>query len=222
MLRLFNRGQEEEKRFIKWLKLAGFTVWELDEQTGKQFRISGCEGHFGGSLDSVICTPERYHIKDFLIWLGEFKTHNENNFNKLKKEGVQKSYPKHYKQMCSYGRLYNLKFGLYIAVNKNDDELYFEIVKLDFILADDLFRKAEHIIHSQTQPQKVSQVETYFECKRCTFVGICHRGEQPEKNCRSCWNAKPTEKATWTCQLNNQIIPDNILIKGCESWKRII
>jgi hypothetical protein len=34
--------------------------------------------------------------------------------------------------MCSYGQAYGLKYGLYCAINKNTDELYFEIVELDW------------------------------------------------------------------------------------------
>ena len=223
MLRLFNRGHLEEARFIKWLQLIGFTVWETDPKTNAQFKISGCNGHFGGSLDSVVCPPSRYNIADnFLIWLGEFKTHNEKSFNELKKDGVRKSKPKHYKQMCSYGKLYAFKYGLYCAVNKNTDELHFEIVELDYNLADDLFRKAEDIIYSQAQPRKISQVPTYFECKYCHFSGICHKGETPQKNCRSCQHGLPTESASWTCGLTNAKLSDNTIKIGCDSWRRII
>lgn len=222
MLRLFNRGYLEEARFIKWLELIGFTCWETNPETGKQFQISGANGHFGGSLDGVFKAPDRYEIQDFLIWLGEFKTHGEKSFVKLKADGVCKAHPKHYRQMCSYGKAYNFRFGLYMAVNKNTDELHIEIVELDFKLAEDLFRKAENIIGSQTQPSKIAQSETYFECKYCNFKGICFHGEEPSKNCRSCANAYPTENASWTCGLNNQQIPKTIIKEGCPSWQRII
>ena len=222
MLRLFNRGHLEEARFVKWLELIGFTVWETDPATGKQFRIEGCDGHFGGSFDSALKAPDAYEIEDFIYWLGEFKTHNDKSFNKLKDEGVRKSKPQHYKQMCSYGKLYNFKYGLYCAVNKNTDELYFEIIELDYSLADDLFRKADEIIYSKIQPRKISQTETYFECKYCHFSGICHRGEVPEKNCRSCSHGLPTENASWTCGLTNAILLDEAVAQGCDSYRRII
>lgn len=80
--------------------------------------------------------------------------------------------------MASYGRAYGFKFALYCAVNKNNDELYFEIVELDFLQADDLFRKAEGIIFRQTQPAKIAQTATFFDCKYCDFQGVCHR-EKP-------------------------------------------
>ncbi len=222
VLRFFNRGHLEEARFIKWLQLVGFTVWDVDPQTGKQFRINGVNGHFGGSLDAIIQPPGPYNITQSSIFLGEFKTHNDKSFQKLKKEGVRLSKPQHFKQMSSYGKCYNFKYGLYLAVNKNDDEIWPEIIELDFALADDLFRKADSIINSQTQPPKIAKTETYFECRYCYLAGICHRGEEPEKNCRSCIQAMPTENASWTCMKFNSVIPDEVIIKGCNSWERII
>ena len=240
MLRLFNRGHEEERRFVRWLEGIGFEVREIDPETKKQFRIVGCKGHFGGSLDAMMKPPERYGITEHLIWLGEFKTHNEKSFAKLagKKPnfrdmdkpphqrsggaGVQSSKPQHYRQMCSYGRAFGFNYGLYCAVNKDTDELYFEIVQLDFRQADDLFRKAEGIVFSQSQPPKIAQTEAFFDCQLCNFAGICHKGEAPVKNCRSCVNAIPVDGAEWLCQLYGNIIPKDFIPQGCDNWKAII
>jgi len=234
LLRLFNRGHTEEARFIRWLEGIGFTVWETDPETKAQFRISGVNGHFGGSLDSIMRPPARYNLPD-LAWLGEFKTHNEKSFTKLagKKsntsipriggEGVRLSKPVHWRQMCSYGRAYNFTHGLYCAVNKDTDELYFEIVTIDYHEADDLFRKAESIINSQRQPPKIAQSEAFFNCKYChAFKDICHKGQLPTKNCRSCVNARPIENAEWFCDRWNNTIPKDYIKTGCDEWKAII
>jgi len=222
MLRLFNRGHEEEARFVRWLTLAGWEVREFNPETGKQFRIAGVKGHFGGSLDGMAKPPLHFNIDPNIIFLTEFKTHSEKSFAKLKKEGVIRSKPMHYRQMCSYGRAYSLRYGLYCAVNKNNDELHFEIVPLDWLQADDLFRKAEGIISSQTQPPKIAMTESFFDCKYCDFAGICHRKEVPSVNCRSCRNAFPVENAEWYCQVHKGIIPKDFIPKACPSYGRII
>lgn len=221
MYRLFNRGHEEETRFVRWLRGIGFDVREVDPETEKQFRIVGSQGHFGGSLDGMCKAPARYNLPHWLILLNEFKTHNAKSFRKLVKDGVQKAKPQHYRQMCSYGRAYNFEFGLYCAVNKDDDDLYFEVVKLDFRQADDLFRKADGIVFAKTRPPKIAQTEAFYECKTCDFVGLCHRGEAPMKNCRSCEHAVPIENAQWFCQVHNGVIPPDFIIQGCDSWRRI-
>lgn len=219
-LRLFNRGHEEEARFIRWLKGIGFQVFDHDPATGKQYRIVGVMGHFGGSLDSILIAPDRYGISKPM--LGEFKTHNRKSFNKLKKEGVVLSKPMHYRQMCSYGRAYGFEYGLYCAVNKDDDELHFEIVPLDWRQADDLFRKADGIIRSPERPQKIASNAAFTECKYCEFQGLCHRAEAPTKNCRSCRLAQPIENAQWYCQHWRETIPKEVIIRGCNSWARIV
>lgn len=246
MLRLLNRGHREEERFVQWLEGIGFELHEIDPATGKQYRINGVKGHFGGSLDSIAKPPERYGLGD-MVWLGEFKTHNEESYTKLagKKpfwsifklggkqsrrtggKGVKLAKPQHFAQMSSYGRAYGYKYGLYCAVNKNTDELYYEIVPLDWRLADDGFRKAEIIINSQTIPPRIALTDTFQYCKNlCSFVEICHHGELPTKNCRSCINARPIEDAQWWCDLHspeaNAPIPKEVIPVGCDSWKAII
>jgi hypothetical protein len=237
MLRLFNRGHEEEHRFVRWLRGMDFEVWELDPATNKQFRIKGAKGHFGGSLDAIFRAPPRYDLDQDL--LGEFKTHSENSFTKLAGpklspgqngptayrtggKGVKLSKPQHFRQMCSYGRAYGFKYAVYCAVNKNTDEIYFEIVELDWSQADDLFRKAEGIVFSQTMPPRIAQAKTFSDCRICKLAEHCHDGRMPAKNCRSCKLAFPVEDGQWLCQPRGQVIPDEVIKVGCPSWSRII
>lgn len=243
MLRLFERGHLEESRFIKLLRGIGFTIREVDEK-GEQVRIVGVNGHFGGSLDAMAKFPISYGVSAEIIILNEYKTHNEKSFTKLAgakdastgkrifvagTNGVRINKPVHYAQMCSYGRAFGFHYALYCAVNKDTDELYFEIVPLlpNYLYADDLYRKADNVINSQTQPPKIAQVKTYFECKYCHFSPICFDGEKPEKNCRSCKFAAPIANAEWTCKGDTGWgkhcgIPKEIIATGCDKWTAII
>lgn len=211
MLRLFERGQLEEQRFIKLLQGIGATIWEVDPQTGEQWRIYGCSGHFGGSGDSVGMLP---YIPDEAILL-EFKTHNTKSFVDLVNKGVKLSKPQHFSQMCKYGEFYKFKYALYCAVNKNDDDLWFELVELDWRLAHDLEMKAADIINAQTPPNRISDNPSYYTCKYCSFADVCHNGAKVEVNCRSCKNAVPIEDAKWRCERFNQVIPKEFIKKGC-------
>ena len=223
MLRLFNRGHKEEPRLVAWLVGMGFEVRELDPATQKQYRIVGAKGHFGGSLDAIVKVPELFNLSPTdSVMLGEFKTHNDKSFNKLKKEGVRRAKPEHFRQMSCYGRAYGLKYGLYLAVNKNDDEIWPEIVELDYLVADDLFRKADAIVNSQVRPPKIANTATFFDCQYCHYSPLCHNGEAPEKNCRSCRNAFAVENAEWFCQVHNAVIPAHIIPAGCDSYGRIV
>ena len=52
MLRLFNRGHLEEGRLIALLLMIGVEVYQQDENEN-QFRVTDCNGHFGGSSDGI-------------------------------------------------------------------------------------------------------------------------------------------------------------------------
>lgn len=219
MMRLFNRGHREEERFVQWISAAGGQVWEVNPETGKQFRIQGHKGHFGGSLDGIGYLPPAYGITEAVLF--EFKTHNLKSFTKLSEDLVVKSKPQHFAQMSTYGPDYGLRFGVYAAVNKNDDALHFEIVPLDYKLRDRMHAKSVYIIDSQTRPQKIAQTALFQACKWCHFAGLCHGKDVPDKNCRSCKKAWAVQGGQWYCEQAGDIIPDEYIPHGCGAWDRI-
>jgi hypothetical protein len=217
MLRLFNRGHREEARFLEWLRGSGWTVWEADPETGKQFRISGVEGHYGGSCDGVGQHPEH---GTFVL---EFKTKaTGSGFNKLCENGVAKQHPEHFTQMSVYGQKLDIKQGLYLSINKNDDSIHCEIVELDYSLAERMEVRAKDIIYAKTPPKRISASPTFWLCKFCDFVEPCHMGARPDKNCRSCVSAEPVENGEWFCNNHKSNIPKDFLPQGCTEWQSII
>lgn len=217
MLRLFNRGHLEEHRMIKWLEGVGFKLDTLTAD-GKQHRIEGYKGHFGGSNDSQ-GTHEIY--VQGLPLVVEFKTHNDKSFTKLAKDGVQKAKPEHYKQMCMYGEAKGYRYGLYLATNKDTDELWPELVELKWELAGELHKKAAYIIDTKNPPARIAEHPSYFECKFCVYTGICHKAEPYEKNCRSCHYATAVEGGQWVCDLYAKIIPADFIPKGCPQHREV-
>jgi len=214
MLRLFNRGHKEESRFADWLALIGAAV-SLTTPDGVQHRIAG-SGHWGGSLDGITLLPERYNLPSHM--LTEFKTHNANSFAKLEKYGVQQSKPEHYVQMCVYGADKKLQYGIYMAVNKNDDDLYVEIVELDWQLGEKFAQRAQRLIYAKTLPNRIAATAAYSECKFCPMAGICHHDAAPDVNCRSCCNAEPKPDGTWFCDRWQQVIPKQAIKFACGEW----
>lgn len=221
MQRLFNRGHREEARWIEWLRGIGFKIWDQTDD-GKQYRIGGVEGHFGGSLDSVGIAPEGltllYEVGPFLV---EYKTYNEKTFAKLVKDGVQRAKPNHWVQMCTYGAKYGFRYAMYCAICKNDDEIEIQIVELDWNVAKEAERKAESVITSQQPPLRFSELSTHMECKFCDFNAICHKGGGYDKNCRSCQAASPIKNGEWFCANYGKVIPNDVIPVGCPAWKAI-
>jgi hypothetical protein len=228
MQRLFNRGHLEEKRHAEWLRGLGFTVWTHDESqvksdgTHPQLRIKNkCRGHLGGSLDGIVQFPEKYGIDYYAIL--ESKTSGTGaGFNKLNSEGMARAKPQHYIQNSIYGADYGIEHALYICANKNDDDLYVEVVKLDFELAKNMEVKAESIIFSQEPPPRIKEDPTFYICKSlCEFKDVCHFNQPAVKNCRSCINCSAVDNAEFFCSVENAVIPRDFVPKGCDNWQSI-
>ena len=225
-LRLFNRGHLEEGRMVALLELIGVTVWQFDEQ-GKQFRVSGSEGHYGGSGDGIGANiPDLPDPSEKAVL--EFKTHNDKSFTELKKKGVKEAKFDHWAQMQQYMVKFRIGFSLYVAVNKNTDELYAEIVVCEIESGQKLIDRADKIIWLATAPPKVGNPPSpgNFMCRFCDHRPVCHLNAEPAKNCRTCTHSSPLPggHGLWGCALYGNTIEGPMLIpkdfqpKGCVAW----
>jgi hypothetical protein len=212
ILRLFDTGQREESRLIEELRGIGAEVWDKDPESGDQFRVSACSGHFGGSLDGIAKgLPEAPQTAAVL----EFKTHNDKSFNELEKSKVRSSKPQHFDQMTIYMGLMELTRALYMAVNKNTDAVYTEWVEFDKGHFDNLIERAQRLINQTSSPEPLSHDPSYYICKMCNFHKHCHGGVAAEANCRTCCHASPVENAAWACDHHKKNLDDKTQREGC-------
>jgi len=213
MKRLFARGQREEAEVVKYLEMAGIVVTDTgNDQSRVDF---GC--HVSGSIDGVIQSgvPEAPTAKHIL----EVKTHNTKSFDTLVKHGVQIAKPMHYTQMQMYMSGTKIDRALYVAVCKNDDRIYTERVKLDKEFAVCEIDKAKRIAVTQWAPAKLSENPSWFECKFCSHIGICHQKEATaNKSCRTCQYSRALEDGTWFCDTFRDNIPLDFQYKGCDNY----
>lgn len=214
MLRLFARGQDEEARFIELLESVGALVWSQDAQ-GNQYRCTDHGGHFGGSVDGVARGLEVLPSTETPCLL-EFKTHNDKSFQKLKSQTLVTAKYTHYVQMQIYMHKLELEWGLYCAVNKNDDELYFELVQARPQVAEKYLKLAGEIIFGDP-PQKINESPGWFGCRFCTFKNTCHFPEKhkPLRNCRTCRHSSAERDGTWYCNLHLETLTKERQAEGC-------
>lgn len=197
ILRLFETGDREEGRLVANLRAVGVTVWDRDPDTGRQIRFTACDGHFALSLDGVGQGFKESGKPHTL----EFKTMSDKNFRAMVNNGCEKSKPVYYAQ-CQIGmHLAELERCAFIAVNKNTDEIYMERIKYDPAMGLKLVAKAEGIIFSDKPPAKINQDPSFYVCKFCDYIGICHMKKPPEVNCRTCAHASPERggDGKWSC-----------------------
>lgn len=196
LLRLFERGHMEEARFVSALRAIGATVMTIDPNTGQQWEFRDDTQHFGGSADAVAFgLPEAPQS-----WAGiEMKTHGDKSFRDLVAKGVQTSKPMHWAQMQTYGYLGEIDRFLYLAVNKNDDDLYAEWIHIDPAEGARLVAKAKRIINAPVPLSRIAHTEGWYECRLCSHHAVCWDGALPERHCRSCMNSTPVADGQWHC-----------------------
>ena len=219
MYRLFETGDLEEFRFTKELRAIGCEVHDVDGN-GNQFEVNALGGHFSGHMDG--CAKGIPGAPATWVVL-EYKTHNTKSFAKLQKEGVQVSKHLHYAQMMSYAHATGIKRALYLARNKDTDELYSERIKYNKEHAEAYMERARAIIEDSQMPDRITNRDDDWRCKYCDAKTICwnkHRGSKdttlpvPSLSCRQCCHATPdtsgaVSDARWTCELGQSLCKED-------------
>lgn len=216
MLRLFDRGQREEATFVSELRGIGCEVYDTDPATGKQFTFKALAGHSGGSMDAVARgipeAPKAWHVC-------EFKTHSAKSFADLTAKGVLGAKPEHYAQMMLYMHWSQVDRALYLAVNKDTDQLYSERVRYDETQALALVAKAERVIYAAEPPPGISTDAAFYKCKFCPASNVCHGTALPAVSCRTCLHSTPEKDGDgrWSCAKYGADIPLDAQRTGCEA-----
>lgn len=225
MLRLFNRGHIEEGRFIAMLLAAGMKVRQQGSD-GRQYRFRDVGGHFAGSIDGVVFNcPDSPDGKPGLV---EFKTYNDSRFKSLVKNGVQHNDETYYAQLQVYMKKMGLNWALFMAVNKNNEDLHAEIVHHDGETSGKFRKRAISLIFADKVPNKLRGASaSYFKCKFCDYRQLCHLGRSADENCRTCRHSVPLEdmdesgKGRWMCGLNRYTLSPGAQAAGCDQYEPI-
>lgn len=213
-LRLFETGNIEESRWVENLRMIGCEVVD-HEPNGKQIMVEACDGHVRGYLDSEILglpeAPKTIHV-------GEMKSHNLKSFTALKKDGVRLSKPLHFTQLQTYMYLRGRDRGIYLAVCKDNDELYAERLRLDTDYVMRLLARAQNIIDANEPPAKLHEdpnAKMAFACGWCKHKPICHEGAWPRVNCRTCLYSAPEAGGSWSCARFSKPLSHDEQQAGC-------
>lgn len=205
ILRLFRRGYAEENVLVKELEAIGFKV------TGRQNKYTMLGGHVQGHIDGIV-------DDDFIL---EIKTFNAKRFKALVTQGLKESNPKHYAQCQIYMAASGIPRCLYIAVNKDDDDIHTLVLDYDATDEASLALKAERIVYSAYPPPKISEREEWYQCRMCPAFQVCHKGEEMQKNCRTCRHSEPLLDGSWWCRMHEKNLTLEEQRRGCDAWSSI-
>ena len=210
MLRLFQSGHLQEPRVIDDLRAIGCTVISHDD-TGKQFKI--VEGPIVMKPDGIVSgVPGAEQTAHVL----EIKTHSEKSYKTLVKDGVQKSKPDHFVQTQIEMLLMKLTRALYVAVNKNTDEMYAERIELSQLFAEAAIARGKKIAAMTMPPSKISEDPAFFKCRFCDNHSVCHMEKVAQVNCRTCCYSEALEDGSWYCGFWDVTLEYKQQQEGCE------
>lgn len=208
--RIFRLGDAIESQIVNALE-------SIDIAVKTQVPVPSDNGHAGGTADGILTNVPGF---DEPI-LFEAKSMNHQNYLDVQKNGVQKSKPVYYSQMQMYmGRL-NLAFGLYVAMNKNNSELYLEMLPFDTIHYTELVDKEMSVLTMENINQfpRISTFSNWHECKWCNAQGTCHHNELVEENCRTCEYVEIQEDGEWVCLQSQCLLSTEAQVTGCGLYK---
>lgn len=224
--RIFERGHWEEHRIIRDLKVMGIECFRRDKDGNKieifghideeQEEIVGFAGHALGHNDGrALGIPDAPKAEHLL----EFKTANDKSFKEFVKKGVEEKDIVYYSQMQKYMGHLGLTRALFIVTNKNDESRYVERVPFRKGFYEDLCAKEQHIIMSEMPLDKIGG-PTWYQCKFCDHYGVCHNGDAPQRNCRTCDSSDMLNGGKWGCSFEERDLSTDEQRAGCQMWKK--
>lgn len=220
-LRRFETGNIEETRLLNDLRRISKDVEVIDvnPETGRQFKVYSVGGHVRGKLDGLVTgipeAPKTQHVV-------EAKSHNDKSYKELVKKGLKVAKPGHYRQCLYYLGETGLTRCLYLAVNKNTDEVYSERVEFDPVAFMVLKARLERIIESARAPSRIAEDPAKWPCIMCKHKDVCFSDKFGRNHCRTCISSTPvvvegSNDATWTCNRHGKTLTVDEQRAGCGS-----
>ena len=216
IFRLFETGNLQETRIVNDLRDAGYSVWDMMED-GQQYTYTDKTGHFVVKLDGIVKgVPDAENVPHVL----EVKTHNTKSFADLEKKGLVESQPSHYYQIQGGMLFGGFERGLYIALNKDNEQYYIRRVKPDLEVQADILERINTLINADLAPAGAGEDYEKYPCAWCDYRDVCYKKKPPIVNCRTCEHSKPFENGAWLCTLKSATLTLKHQIEACESYSQ--
>lgn len=193
----------------------------VTENNGKQFTFSALGGHFGGSVDGIICGVVQSPFSK-MIW--EHKCVDQKEFNKIQRaidksgedRALEKWNYKYYAQAQTYMHLSGIK-NHFLTVATSGSRDYLDVVtRYNRAVALSLQHRANEIILNDEGYDRIRARADKYPCTYCSNSPICHGWQLPEVTCRSCINGHPAKDSGWGCYLKGGQRNASEQMEACE------
>jgi hypothetical protein len=214
-------GYDQEAKTIARLRaVPGIELYNDNgegQQIGFEMLLSHFRGHCDGVVKGLLQSPATWHVF-------EHKSVNETKFNKLislvqskgEKQALIEWDEIYFSQAQIYMRCLDITRH-YMVVSTPGGRAHTSCrTEYSAKKADLIIEKAQSIIFDNFLiPARISNKREAFSCKFCAFIGICHDGDIPDVNCRSCRYRECVKDGQNNCLASGEIIPDDVIDVGC-------
>lgn len=167
---IFENGHWVERKLIQQMRDSGIII------TGQQKEASYFDGQFKGHIEGFFENHPEYGKIPF-----EIKGLNQTSFKELVKKEAKAKFYNYYVQ--AQINMYSHEFDklVFIAENKNNQDLYEEVVLLDTDCVQETLNKAERVLFGPI-PQMLSSRRDWWQCCSCQF--------NHDEACRKRWRGE--------------------------------
>lgn len=163
----FRLGDFLEALILAGMREAGFPIWFGHPNPQREIVIDDPPG--SGHPDGETVLPNEGPA------LIETKSANSRRFSEMVRKGMQQSNPDYYAQAQRYMHHTDLPQTLFVVANKNDSDLYTEIVLYDPVFAESLEQKARTIweLHERGELPPPEFPKSSWACRVCPYAALC-------------------------------------------------
>ena len=221
-LKRFADGHRTEDLIIERLRhVEGITLIDRDPETGKQIEVTDHNGHYLGHLDGEILgikqSPKTWHVF-------EVKCVGDQAFAKFQKfkrdyheKNVLKQWNETYYAQAQEYMMYRGMTRHYMVVASAGGRMW-DSIRTDFDkgAAEYYSDRARQIIDDPNiVPDRISENASFYQCNWCEFSNVCHDGDPPPRNCRTCIYSDPVADGDWRCGYHRVILSTDEQRTGC-------
>ena len=163
--RIFRMGDKIEELVVADLEAAGIN---FESKQGKYKVGPWIKGHSDGVVTNVPSAPVARHLL-------EVKSMQDKYFKAYRKAGSMAEYNTQYwVQANVYAHLEDCDRILFVVENKNDQARHYERARTDHDLAKFYLSRAQLLLGSNLDPERLGRSPGSFPCNWCKYREICH------------------------------------------------
>lgn len=171
--RIFDMGNIIESYLGKLLRIARFDLI-TEKSDGEQYSFKMANGKIQGHVDGILRGGPKIMSYPALV---EFKSAKHSSFQKFKKNGVASENQQYFAQVQMYQKCMNItNDALWMVMNKDNSEIYAELIPHHPSFAESLIDKADRILQATDNDMLCDRGyldKNNWHCKFCDFREEC-------------------------------------------------